>query len=187
MPLSYGYIETLGLVAAIEAADAMLKAAKVNLLQKREIGFGLVTVIVEGELGAVQSAVDAGCKAAERIGQLISSNVIPRPYSNADFFFPISKKNVRSEQIKSDKIEQPVSLIKKEKTVKSQIKNKTKKLSADKQQMIINALKKSGKEGASLKEIAKIIKMEQTEARVILKELLDKNIIEKVQQKYYLL
>ena len=116
MLLSYGYIETLGFIAAVEAADAMLKAAQVKLLQKREIGSGLVTVIVEGELGAVQSAVDAGCVAAERVGQLISSNVIPRPYTDTNFFviepvdqqkidpclvrpeIPVSKKESNSKQ-----------------------------------------------------------------------------------------
>ena len=74
-----GMIETNGLVASIEAADAMVKAANVRLLSKERVGGGLVTVMVSGDVGSVKAAVDAGAAAAERIGQLVSVHVIPRP------------------------------------------------------------------------------------------------------------
>jgi microcompartment protein CcmL/EutN len=182
---SYGYIETIGFSAAVEAADAMLKAAKVNLVQKREIGFGMVTVVIEGELAAVQSAVDAGCAAAERVGRLISSNVIPRPYTNTSFFVIDSQDQQKLDPclIRPD---MPVS--KKENEGKQQkSKAKPNKSIADPQDKIINALKKARKEKTTLKDLSKILEMDQAKTRVILKELLDKEIIEKIQQKYYLI
>lgn len=75
-----GMIETRGLVAAIEAADAMVKAANVSLQCKEHVGGGLVTVMVRGDVGAVKAATDAGAAAAERVGELISVHVIPRPH-----------------------------------------------------------------------------------------------------------
>ena len=74
-----GKIETRGLVAAIEAADAMVKAAKVKLTRYERTGGGLVAVFVRGDVGAVRAAVDAGQAAAQRIGELVSAHVIPRP------------------------------------------------------------------------------------------------------------
>jgi len=79
-----GMIETRGLVASIEAADAMLKAANVTLRTKEHVGGGLVTVFVLGEVGAVKAATDAGAAAAGRVGQLISVHVIPRPIDDVD-------------------------------------------------------------------------------------------------------
>jgi len=79
-----GMIETRGLVGAIEAADAMVKAAKVQLLDKERTTGGLVTIKVIGEVGAVRSAVDAGARAAERIGELISTHIIPRPHDEVE-------------------------------------------------------------------------------------------------------
>lgn len=75
-----GMIETRGLVASIEAADAMVKAANVTLQCKEHVGGGLVTVMVRGDVGAVKAAVDAGAAAAERVGELVSVHVIPRPH-----------------------------------------------------------------------------------------------------------
>lgn len=79
-----GLIETRGLVGAIEAADAMVKAANVTLVSKEEIGGGLVTVMVRGDVGAVQAAVEAGAEAAKVVGELISVHVIPRPHSEVE-------------------------------------------------------------------------------------------------------
>lgn len=76
---SYGFIETKGYVGSIEAADAMVKAANVELAGKVEIGGGYVTVIIKGDVGAVKAAVDAGAEAAKRVGELVSAHVIPRP------------------------------------------------------------------------------------------------------------
>jgi microcompartment protein CcmL/EutN len=79
-----GMIETRGLVASIEAADAMVKAAKVKLLSKEKVQGGLVTILVLGETAAVKSAIDAGAAAAQRVGELISTHIIPRPDNQID-------------------------------------------------------------------------------------------------------
>lgn len=79
-----GMIETRGLVAAIEAADAMVKAANVTLTEKEHVGGGLVTVMVRGDVGAVKAATDAGAAAAERVGELVSVHVIPRPHQELE-------------------------------------------------------------------------------------------------------
>ena len=79
-----GMIETRGLVASIEAADAMVKAANVTLTCKEHVGSGLVTVMVRGDVGAVKAAVDAGAAAAERVGELVSVHVIPRPHEELE-------------------------------------------------------------------------------------------------------
>ena len=78
---SLGMIETKGLVGAIEAADAMVKSANVQLVGKEQVGGGLVTVMVRGDVGAVKAATDAGAAAAEKVGELISVHVIARPGS----------------------------------------------------------------------------------------------------------
>ena len=83
-----GMIETKGLVGAIEAADAMVKAANVTLIGKEFVGGGLVTVMVRGDVGAVKAAVDAGAAAAKRVGELYGVHVIPRPHSDVEFILP---------------------------------------------------------------------------------------------------
>ena len=83
-----GMIETKGLVAAIEAADAMVKAANVTLIGKEHVGGGLVTVLVRRDVGAVKAATDAGAAAAERVGELISIHVIPRPHAEVETILP---------------------------------------------------------------------------------------------------
>lgn len=83
-----GMIETKGLIGAIEAADAMTKAADVKLIGKERIGSGLVTVLVRGDVGAVKAATDAGAAAAERVGELISMHVIPRPHGDVETILP---------------------------------------------------------------------------------------------------
>lgn len=83
-----GLIETKGLVGAIEAADAMTKSANVELVGYEKIGSGLVTVMVRGDVGAVKAATDAGAAAADRVGELISVHVIPRPHSEVEMILP---------------------------------------------------------------------------------------------------
>lgn len=83
-----GMIETKGLVAAIEAADAMVKAANVRLIGKVRVSGGLVTVMVRGDVGAVKAATDAGAAAAQRIGELVSVHVIPRPHEEVEDVLP---------------------------------------------------------------------------------------------------
>lgn len=87
-----GMIETKGLVGAIEAADAMVKAANVTLVGKEHVGGGLVTVLVRGDVGAVKAATDAGAAAAERVGELISVHVIPRPHQEVEWILPKTNK-----------------------------------------------------------------------------------------------
>lgn len=83
-----GLIETRGLVAALEAADAMVKAANVRLVGREQIGGGLVTVMVRGDVGAVKAATDAAAAAAGKVGELISVHVIPRPHEEVEAILP---------------------------------------------------------------------------------------------------
>ncbi len=86
-----GMVETRGLTASIEAADAMLKAADVELVGTEKIGSGLVTVIVKGEVGAVKAATESGQEAASRIGELVAVHVIPRPHQDVEKILPVLK------------------------------------------------------------------------------------------------
>ena len=83
-----GMVETRGLVAAIEAADAMTKAANVTLVGTEKIGSGLVTVMVRGDVGAVKSAVESGAASASRLGELVATHVIPRPHTDVEKILP---------------------------------------------------------------------------------------------------
>jgi ethanolamine utilization protein EutM len=87
-----GMIETRGLVGAIEAADAMVKAANVELIGSERIGSGLVTVMVRGDVGAVKAATDAGAQAAKRVGEVVSVHVIPRPHADTELLLPKKAK-----------------------------------------------------------------------------------------------
>ena len=86
-----GMVETRGLVAAIEAADAMVKAANVTLIGSEKIGSGLVSVMVRGDVGAVKAAVDAGGAAASQLGEVIALHVIPRPHGDVEKLLPTLK------------------------------------------------------------------------------------------------
>jgi ethanolamine utilization protein EutM len=83
-----GMVETKGFIGAVEAADAMVKAANVELIGKEYIGAGYVTIFVRGDVGAVKAATDAGAAAARRVGELISVHVIPRPHSEVEEVLP---------------------------------------------------------------------------------------------------
>ena len=89
--LALGMVETRGLTAAIEAADAMTKAAEVTLVGTEKIGSGLVTVMVRGDVGAVKSAVESGAEAAGRLGELVATHVIPRPHTDVEKILPVLK------------------------------------------------------------------------------------------------
>lgn len=93
--IALGMVETKGLVGAIEAADAMVKAANVRLIGKVLVGGGLVTVMVRGDVGAVKAATDAGAAAAQRIGELISVHVIPRPHGDVEMILPDDYRKVQ--------------------------------------------------------------------------------------------
>jgi len=87
-----GLIETKGFVGMVEASDAMVKAAKVELVGYEKVGHGLVTAIVRGDVAAVKAATEAGARAAERVGELVSVHVIPRPHANIDEVLPLGRK-----------------------------------------------------------------------------------------------
>lgn len=87
-----GLIETRGLIASIEAADAAVKAANVSLVRYEKIGDAMVTVILRGDVAAVKAATEAGAVAARRVGQLVSVHVIPRPHSNVESSLPVQLK-----------------------------------------------------------------------------------------------
>jgi len=98
-------VETRGLVAAIEAADAMVKAANVKLVGKEHAGGGLVAISVRGDVGAVKAATDAGGAAAQKVGELVSVHVIPRPHSDVEFIIPKpSKYALPSQQVPVHKV-----------------------------------------------------------------------------------
>lgn len=87
-----GMVETRGLVASIEAADAMLKAANVTIVGTEKIGSGYVSVMVRGDVGAVKAAVEAGANSASRLGELVATHVIPRPHSDVEHILPQLEK-----------------------------------------------------------------------------------------------
>jgi ethanolamine utilization protein EutM len=93
-----GMIETKGFVGMVEAADAAVKAAKVELVGYEKIGGGYVTMIVRGDVAAVKAAIEAGARGAERVGELVSTHVIPRPHVNIDLVLPLG----RIEQAKAE-------------------------------------------------------------------------------------
>ena len=86
--LALGMVETRGLTAAIEASDAMTKAAEVTLIGTEKIGSGLVTVMVRGDVGAVQAAVETGADMASKLGELVAAHVIPRPHDDVESILP---------------------------------------------------------------------------------------------------
>jgi ethanolamine utilization protein EutM len=86
-----GMIETRGFAAMVEASDAMVKAARVELIGFEKIGGGYVTAIVRGDVASVRAAVDAGVQAAQKIGEIVSSHIIPRPHSNVDSALPLGR------------------------------------------------------------------------------------------------
>jgi len=91
-----GMIETRGFAAMVEASDAMVKAAKVELAGYEKIGGGYVTAIVRGDVAAVKAALDAGSRAAERVGEVISTHIIPRPHANVDEVLPLGRGHAKS-------------------------------------------------------------------------------------------
>ncbi len=95
-----GMIETRGFAAMVEASDAMVKAAKVELVGYEKIGGGYTTAIVRGDVAAVRAALDAGNSAAQKVGEVISVHIIPRPHSNVDETLPLGRGPVKSKKTK---------------------------------------------------------------------------------------
>ena len=100
MKQALGLIETRGLIGAIEAADAMVKAANVKFLGRQKVKGGLMAVMVSGDVGAVKAAVDAGAAACKRVGTLVSSHVIPRPHDDIDAMIPAGPQGEAAPQEK---------------------------------------------------------------------------------------
>lgn len=94
MAEALGMIETKGFAAMVEASDAMVKAAKVDLVGYEKIGGGYVTAIVRGDVAAVKAAVEAGVRGAEKVGEVISVHVIPRPHQNVDSVLPLGRQAI---------------------------------------------------------------------------------------------
>lgn len=95
MAEALGMIETKGFVGMVEASDAMVKAAKVELVGYEKIGGGYVTAVVRGDVAAVKAATEAGARAAEKIGELVSVHVIPRPHENVDIALPLGRQGAK--------------------------------------------------------------------------------------------
>ena len=114
MQQALGLIETHGLVGAIEASDAMVKAARVKFLGREKVKGGMVAVMVAGDVGAVKAAVDAGAAACKRVGKLVSAHVIPRPHDDIDGMIPADPEPEAKSEIK--KKPRPKSAPKKKKT-----------------------------------------------------------------------
>ncbi len=171
MKVSYGFVETRGFVAAILAADAMVKAAQVELVPYRKIGSAYVTVIVKGELGACQAAVEAGVRAAEQAGELVSYHIIANPYPDTDHQLepqpqPAAPAPPKGKQRGSRQ--------------KARGRHKTP------EEQILEKLKKQPK-GATLKELSQQLGKPADQVRLILKRLMDQGKVEKIQQKYFIL
>jgi len=98
MAEALGMIETKGFAAMVEASDAMVKAAKVELVGYEKIGGGYVTAIVRGDVAAVKAALEAGSRAAEKVGEVVSVHVIPRPHANVDQVLPLGRTGQASEE-----------------------------------------------------------------------------------------
>ena len=96
MTEALGMIETKGFVAMVEASDAMVKAAKVELVGYEKVGGGYVTAIVRGDVAAVKAATEAGMRAAEKVGEIVSVHVIPRPHTNVDSALPLGRGEAKS-------------------------------------------------------------------------------------------
>lgn len=120
MSQAIGMIETKGLVGAIESADAMIKAANVRLIKQEFIDGGIVTTIVQGDVGAVQAAVDAGREAAKRVGELLGAHVIPRPDESVyRMVEPLDYEEYQKQQNEQNQPVQPVLPVKEEKVKKT--------------------------------------------------------------------
>ena len=124
MHQALGLVETKGLVASIEAADAMLKASNVRLVGKESALAGLITIVVVGDVAAVKASVDAGAAAAQRVGQLVSVHVIPKPDDQINTILPLEEGKVTSTPEKkiTPKPSEPAIKIFKEKVVKKELK-----------------------------------------------------------------
>lgn len=215
MNLSFGFIETQGLIASIEAADAMVKAAAVKLLRSQQIGSGLVTVVIEGELGAVQAAVEAARVAVARIGEpLIASWVIPNPFEDtselvSNFLngrlsktapLPVARpavEDIRPEESVPDTSRKSILNIEtkppNDRRPEIPPADKTgrassaaRKKSTVKEWLTLPELLVRHSEGLTLNAISESLGQDAAEVRKALKKLMDSGLVEKVRSLFFL-
>lgn len=174
---SLGFIETKSFTGAIEASDAMVKAAKVKLLNHFRIGGALVTVVVKGDLASCIAAVEAGKEAAMKVGELLSSNVIARPFEDTDHLvnFFIAGKKEEKIPVKSE----PKTAVVKKKSV-----SKKKDSGKDSEKDILDLVKSS--KGLTLDLLSEKTGIDRDKLRQILKKMIDDNLIEKAGNKYFI-
>lgn len=225
MNFSYGFVETKGFIAAIEAGDAMLKAAKVEIVSRRKAGGALVMIIVKGRLDACRAAVDAGSAAADRVGELVSAHVISNPYDDTEqlveqflagrkkkkalrqeksiskttFVAPPEKTKKRDKQKKTSsyrptKAAPPAKktvpkkrLLEEKKTAGRKAPKAVKKTDSLSPQEKLLHLLKSAPKGITLSQLAEEFGRPAAEIRVLLKKLMDRGVLEKVQKRYFLM
>jgi ethanolamine utilization protein EutM len=175
---SYGFIETKGLVGAIEAADAMGKAANVHLVTRRGIGAGLVTVVCEGDLASCQAAVEAGRSAAVRIGELITAHVIARPDRDTEGLVMVLLGHGPGTLPPSSTSGDGAS------AGSAQELNDAPRATPLPENDILNLLS-SHSDGMTCEEICRTLSMERIGVLTSLKKLMDGGSVEKVHRKYY--
>jgi ethanolamine utilization protein EutM len=191
MDNSIGFIETKGYVGAIEAADAMAKAAAIKIVKWHKTGAAMILVVIMGELDACQAAVAAGKTAAEKTGELVSWNVIARPYEELGIFLdpkterrgeaqspPPQKtpnKNVKQKATKAN-----LSAVKNEKSTAINTLPKAEEL-----KLSVMTLAQNSAKGISLKKASDLLKLEQPHLRVIFKKLMDEGKIIKIRKLYF--
>lgn len=160
MHFTLAFIETKGFVGAVEAADAMTKTASVKIISYKKIGDGFVTVLIEGELSDCQAAIESGSAAASRIGELISSGIIPRPLEDLSLFkSPQIKKEIENKpKIKPKKIIHKTDII---------------------------TIIKQAVDGITIEELQKLTKKSKEEIRQLLKKLMDEDKVEKIHKNHF--
>ncbi len=183
MKVSYGFVETRGFVAAILAADAMVKAASVELVPYRKIGAAYVTVVVRGELGACQAAVEAGVRAAEQAGQLVSYHIIANPYEDTEHQLETPKPTKPKGPKGRRGAKAPGTKPKVQNRKKASTATRASKPLTDAQQ-ILNYLQDKP-DGLTLNDLSSLLKQPAQAVRLLLKQLMDQGKIEKIQQKYF--
>lgn len=172
-----GLIETKGFVGATEAADAMVKAAAVEILKREYAEGGLVTILVRGDVAAVKAATDAGAVAAAKIGELVSVHVIPRPHDATDLLLDVLPGNRKIGSY-------PIAH-----TLEGRPKRRDAAPAAgangDVERRCLAAIRRRGKPGVTLPELGEKLKVEWRTLIRPVKSLLDRGVIEKVESRYY--
>lgn len=214
MNFSYGFIETKGYVAAVEASDAMAKAAAVEVVKWHKTGGALVLIVIRGELGAVRAAIEAASVAAQRVGELVSTHVIANPFEDTESLIRrmlgTKKKRVTpvSTVEEGKRTPAPKAQPKKAKKEKPTPKAKTVRASKSKPKPALKQaatsgpapkkvdpfslkekilqLVRSAENGITLKLLATELNKPEAELRQLLKKLMDRKVLEKVQKKYFI-